>query len=59
MRYAMKLLNENPIAVRLYGDGRESMKVFSRSLYVPIKFAGCVAGSCQAERTLTTTTIQG
>ncbi|HHX8661999.1 TPA: endonuclease domain-containing protein [Vibrio alginolyticus] len=40
MRYAMKLLNENPIAVRLYGDGRESMKVFSRSLYVPDKVCG-------------------
>ncbi|WP_373924902.1 endonuclease domain-containing protein [Vibrio alginolyticus] len=40
MRYATKVLDENPIAVRLYGDGRESMKVFSRSLYVPDKKCG-------------------
>jgi hypothetical protein len=40
MRLVQKYLDDNPIAVDIYGDGRGSMKVHPRSLYVPDKVCG-------------------
>lgn len=40
MRLVDKYLDDNPIAVEMYGDKRGSMKVLPRSLYVPAKVCG-------------------